>query len=401
MVAITHPDYVRHVLVDNHENYDKNSFIYRAVAPILRGGLIGNFGGESWRRQRRLATPSFHRPRVMDFSANMTDEINAMLSRWDRDFDDQDTVDVTRELGYVAMRVVTRTLFGADIGDSSERIEAEFLAANEIIGRFLRLPFPPLSWPTPARRRLRALIKSMDGFIVDLIEKRRNQAGERRDLVTILASAVDEDGTGMTAEQLHSEVLNIIIGGYETTTNTASWLLYLLAKHPDVQQRLYEEVRNAIGDREPTFADLANTPYARMIIDETLRLYTPAWQTMRHTIGEDAIGGYRIPADTDMYINMYVLHRHPEFWPQPEIFDPERFSPEQLNTRPKHAYVPFGNGPRNCLGKHFALVELHLLLIMMVQRYQMMLPGGAPPAEMVPLVTLHPKNGIQVQVTQR
>ncbi|MFD1046526.1 cytochrome P450 [Kibdelosporangium lantanae] len=145
MVAITHPDHIRHVLVDNHENYDKNSFIYRAVAPVLRGGLIGNYGGESWRRQRRLATPSFHRPRVVDFSSNMTDEISAMVGRWDRDFTGGETVNVTSELGYVAMRVVTRTLFGADIGDSSERIEAEFLEANVIIGRFLRLPFPPLS----------------------------------------------------------------------------------------------------------------------------------------------------------------------------------------------------------------------------------------------------------------
>lgn len=364
MAMLNHPDYFEHVLVRNHENFDKNTFLFRAVEPILRGGLIGNVGGEPWRRQRRIMQPSFHRPQVAGFARNMTDETSTMLRRWDTRYRPGDVVNVSTELGQLAMRIVFRSLFGAEVGSRGDTIEAMFLEANHIVGAFFRFPFPPLSWPTPSHRRLNQIIRTMDGFVSDVIAQRVEDDEEHHDLLDALLNAVDEQtGTGMTPLQLHREVLNLIIGGYETTSNSVSWLMYLVGQHMDVQERLHTEVDTVLGGRVPTFDDVLKLKYTRQVVDETLRLYTPAWQTMRSSIEEDEIGGYRIPAKSDLYLNMFQLHRHPDFWPSPHTFDPDRFTPAEIARRPRHAYIPFASGPRNCIGKHFALTELTLILI--------------------------------------
>jgi cytochrome P450 len=402
LVMVNHPDYVQRVLVDNHTNYDKDSLLYRVVRPVLRDGLIGAVGGEAWHRQRRLMQPSFHRPNVSVFASNMTDETDAMLDRWDRTVTDGDVVDFTAELGHLALRIVTRTLFGADVGDSTEAIEADFTVANRIMGAFFRFPFPPLSWPTPSHRRLRALIDNLDAFIDELVRQRADRTEERHDLLSVLAAAVDQDtGYRMTAEQLHHEVLNIMVGGYETTTHTLGWMFYQVARHPEVMQRIQDEVDAVIGDRPPTFDDLLALRYSRRVVDETLRMNSAAWQTMRHAIDDDVIGGHHIPAGSGIYINILTVHRHPEYWPDPDRFDPDRFLPAAIAERPRNSYLPFGLGPRNCIGKHFALTELHLVLVMILQRYTLRLPDGVTTIPMQPMVTLRPKGGVHMHVTRR
>jgi cytochrome P450 len=402
MAMLNHPDYFEHVLVRNHENYDKDTFLYRSVAPILRGGLIGNVGGEPWRHQRRTMQPSFHRPQVAGFATNMTDETTLMLRRWAKQYGPADIVNVSTELGQLAMRIVFRSLFGAKVGSRGKTIEDMFGEANQIACAFFRFPLIPLTWPTPSHRRLAEIIRTMDGFVADIVHERLESGEKHDDLLDAMIYAVDEvTGTGLSEQQLHREVLNLIIGGYETTSNSISWLIHTVGQHPEVQERLHAEVDTVLNGRVPTFDDVLKLKYTRMIVDETLRLYTPAWQTMRSSIDEDEIGGYRIPPKSDLYLNIFALHRHPEFWRDPDAFNPDRFAPEEVAKRPRHVYIPFGSGPRICIGKHFALTELVIILAMIAQDYRVVIPDEYRDVEPEPLITLRPKGGVHVRIVRR
>ncbi|MEU9714591.1 cytochrome P450 [Streptomyces sp. NPDC047976] len=402
MVMINHPEHVHRVLVTNRENYDKENFLYRTVRPVLRNGLIGAIGGESWHRQRRLMQPSFHRPKISVFADTMTEETTAMLRRWEQRYQNGEVAAVVPDVGHLALRIVTRNLFGADVGPTTEAIESDFTDANNIMGEYFRFPFPPLHWPTPSHRRLHKLIANLDAFVGAMIEQRNTRSDGSPTLLSILADAVDEDtGHQMDAVQLQQEVVNIMVGGYETTTGAASFMLYLLAKHPDIQERMHAELVEVLDGRVPDFDDVGKLKYTRMVVDETLRLRGPAWQTMRRAVGPDEVGGFRIDADAGIYINFFTLHRHREFWPDPERFDPERFAPEAVAERPRNTYIPFGAGLRVCIGKHFALTELIVIAAMIVQRYRLGLPDGHPPVGLDQLVTLRPKHEVLLRLERR
>ncbi len=401
-VMVNHPDYLQHVLVDNHQNYDKDNFLYRATRTVLREGLIANKGGEPWRRHRRIMQPSFGRSSVADFTTNISDLTGDLLRQWEEPAGRGAVVDVTTEVANLALRIVLRALFGVDADDRGRRFERDFLEVNAIAGDFFRFPFPPLSWYSPSRNRLRQLIREMDGFIAYLIDARLARESEKPDLFTLLLNAMDEEtGTGLTHEQLANEILAMIIAGYETSSNSISWIFYQLAAYPDIQRRVHDEVDSVLDGRVPTLDDLPRLTYTRMVIDETLRLFTPAWQTMRHAVDDDVIGGYRIPRGTDVYLNLFTFHRHPDFWPDPTRFDPERFTPEEIARRPRHVYQPFGSGPRHCLGKHFALTELHIITAMLAQSFHLSRPEGQAPVGFAPLITLHPKGGIHLRLHRR
>jgi cytochrome P450 len=399
IVLINHPDFIRQVLVEGGESYDKDAFLFKIVRPVLRRGLIGNADIELWRRQRRMMAPHFTPRTVSRFAEYMTDETDLMLSRWKLGA----TLDVTDEIGQLALRIVNRALFSAAVGERAQAFERAFGEANAILGQFFRFPFPPLAVPTPAHRRLRRAITRMDDFVSGFVRARIAQdapADEHADLLTLLLHTVD-DGRPMDLEQLHHEVLNICIGAYETTTNTLSWAFYLLARHPGAEQALHAELDRVLGDRRPAFGDLPKLTYARMIIDETLRLYSPAYQFMRRAQVAGEIGRHAIPANANILINSYLLHRHPDFWPDPERFDPERFTPEQVEARPKHAYLPFGSGQRVCIGKHFALTELVLVLATIARGHRFVMPDGQPGVVPEALITLHPKGGIHLRLERR
>ncbi|MFF7154339.1 cytochrome P450 [Streptomyces sp. NPDC008139] len=405
MVLVNHPDHIRHILVDKGDKYDKNATLFKIVRPVLRKGLIANADMELWRRQRRMMAPHFTPKAVSAFARNMTDETARSLEHWRSAYGDGRTMDVTDEVGALALRIVNRSLFSADVNETALAFERAFATANTILGAFFRFPFPPLSVPTPSHRRLRRAIDEMDAFVSGFVKKRLAEdvpVGDETDLLTLLLHTVDEvDGHGMDLEQLHHEVLNICIGAYETTTNTLSWVFYLLARHPEVEKRLHEEVDRVLGGRTPAFEDLRDLTYTRMIVDETLRIYSPAYQFMRHATEDDEIDGYRVPAGSNVLINSYFLHRHPDFWDEPERFRPERFGPQESAGRPKHAYLPFGGGHRVCIGKHFALTELTLVLATVASGHRLVLPEGAP--EVVPeaLITLHPKGGVHLRLERR
>ena len=205
----------------------------------------------------------------------------------------------------------------------------------------------------------------------------------------------EETGEQMSDKQLRDEVMTMILAGHETTANTLTWICYLLAQHRDVEQKLQTELASVLGGRAPSLTDLARLPYTRMIIDEALHLYPPAPGMSRKAVADDEIGGYTIPAGSEIAVSQYVTHRHPDFWDRPETFDPERFLPERSARRPHFAYFPFGGGPRLCIGNAFALMEAHLILATIAQRYQLRLVPGHPVVP-EPLVTLRPRFGLMM-----
>jgi cytochrome P450 len=247
----------------------------------------------------------------------------------------------------------------------------------------------------------RRVIAEFDALVSRIIAARRADAVDHSDLLGMLLAARDgETGEGLSDKQLRDEVLTIFVAGHETTANALSWLWYLLARHPDAEARLHDEVDRVLGRRMPGFADLAELKWTRMVIDETMRLYPPAHAISRTAIGEDRIGGVRIPPGASISISMYVTHRNPHLWTEPERFDPARFAPAAAAQRHRFAYLPFGGGPRICIGNGFAIAEAQVIVAAIAQRYRLRLAPDQV-VEPIGLVTLRPKSGVWVTLEPR
>jgi cytochrome P450 len=394
MTMIFHPDGVRHVLQENHQNYNKDIPDYRILSLLVGNGLLTN-DGASWLQQRRLIQPAFHRERVSAFGPLMTDATQAWLDQREAEgFGDTNIpLDIPREMGALTLTIVCRALFGADLPQAEvERVGAALTSANHLLAQALYVP-GLLTLPTPQRRRLRAARRVLRAVVDEIICQRRAEAqrGEQRDdlLALLLAARDEESGQGMSDQQARDEVLTLLLAGHETTANALSWLLYLLAQRPEVVKALKDEYRATLGGRAPALADLPRLPQTRMVVEEAMRLYPPAWAVGRNALGEDEIGGYRIHQGAYVILAQYVTQRHPAFWDDPDRFDPERFSDERSVGRHRYAYFPFGGGPRLCIGNQFAMMEAQLILATILARHELRL---APGAHVVPepLITLRP-----------
>jgi len=396
-LLVVHPDHIKHVLQDNNHNYEKGVVI--ATLKVLIGEGLFTSEGDFWRRQRRLAQPAFHRQRLAGFATTMTDATRVMLDRWEGVARDGGTLDVAAEMTRLTLGIVGRTLFSRNLDDAADEVGrtlGEVLARmNERAMRFLP---SPLWWPTPSNRRLARGIRALDRVVFDIIERRRRTDTPHEDLLDMLLRARDEDtGEGMTDRQLRDEVMTFVLAGHETTAVALSWTWYLLARHPSIAETLRAEVATALGNRTPTIEDLPRLQYARMIVEEAMRLYPPVWGFFRQALGPDTLGEHRIPKGTVLIISPYVTHRHPRFWDDPERFDPGRFAPDRARERPRFAYMPFSGGPRLCIGNEFALMEAQLAVAMTMQRYRLELPAGAR-VEPESRVTLRPRGGMVMTV---
>jgi cytochrome P450 len=258
----------------------------------------------------------------------------------------------------------------------------------------------PLWWPTPFNRRLAGGIRGLDRVVFDIIETRRRTDTQHEDLLDMLLRARDQDtGEGMTDRQLRDEVMTFVLAGHETTAVALSWTWYLLAQHPRIAEALRAEVMAALGDRTPTIEDLPRLQYARMVVEEAMRLYPPVWGFFRQALGPDTLGEHTVPKGTVLLISPYVTHRHPQVWDNPERFDPGRFAPDRARERPRFAYLPFSGGPRLCIGNEFALMEAQLAVAMTMQRYRLELPAGGR-VEPESRVTLRPRGGMVMTVAR-
>jgi cytochrome P450 len=390
---VFHPDDVKHVLQDNHQNYVKGLIIDRTK--VLIGDGLFTSEGSFWRRQRRLAQPAFHRQRSAGFATAMTDATAAMLARWDAHAGSGVPFDVAAEMNRLTLRVVGQTLFSMDLDGAAADVGRALQVALAYVDRRALLVAPsPLIVPTPQNLRFRRARRVLDRVVYDIIETRRRDGSQTSDLLSMLLQARDEEtGEGMSDRQLRDEVMTFLLAGHETTAAALAWTWYLLARHPAVEARLRAEVDTVVGDRTPTVEDLPALSYTRMVVEETMRLYPPVWGIGRQTIGEDTLGGYRVPAKVVVSISPYVTHRHPACWDDPERFDPERFTPERAAGRSRFAYLPFSGGPRLCIGSEFALMEAQLVIAMVVQRYRLALvPGRVVEPEV--RLTLRPRGGL-------
>ena len=401
MYQVSSPEGVGRILHDNHRNYSKNVATFGTLRLFLGNGLFTS-DGDFWRRQRRLAQPAFHRRRVAAFGGLMTDATLEMLDHWRPLADRGQPLDVGAEFSHLTMEVVTRALFSTSVeGDISTIGRAIATLLDDVTFRFTFPFYPPLRVPTPRNRRFLAARAALDEVVYGIISGRRRSPGEHDDLLALLMEARDEDsGEGMSDKQLRDEVITLFLAGHETTANALTWASYLLSTHVDVARRLKAEVDEELEGRVPTASDVANLPYTRMVIDETLRLYPPAWITNRRAIEDDMVSGYQIPAGAIVSISPYVTHRDPALWENPEGFDPDRFSLERAAGRPRYAYFPFGGGPRQCIGKGFALMEATLVLALLYQRCKMHLVPGRK-VETEALATLRPRYGMWMRAHPR
>jgi cytochrome P450 len=391
------PAAIEHVLVKNAKNYRKPAFLTGPMRLLLGNGLFSSEGA-FWLRQRRLSQPAFLRGAVVRLAASMTAAADDLIRTWEAAPDGR-TVDVVKEMMRLVLNIAGATLFGADVDADADAVGA----AQHTIFAFVRHKMDnplsaPLWVPTRRNRDYRSAKRQLDGVVLRLIESRRRSGPTANDLLDLLLAARDEEsGTGMSDQQLKDEILTLLFAGHDTTTAALSWALYLLARHPHVQEALHEEVARHLAGRTPTADDLPHLPLASAVFEETLRLYPPAPGLARQPLEPDDLQGHPLPAKAIVMPSQWITHRHPAYWEQPDQFRPERFLPGRAPDRPKFAYFPFGGGPRVCIGNTFALTEGALVLAALAQRFHFG-PADDREVEIDNTFVLRPKGAVNLVV---
>ncbi|HTK03977.1 MAG TPA: cytochrome P450 [Candidatus Eisenbacteria bacterium] len=393
---LNHPDDVRHVLLTRYDAFAKTRLTVR-IKPIVGDGLLTS-DGEFWRRQRKLAQPAFHRTRLASFADTMATLTGEALSGWN----DGDVIDVSDAMSRLTLRVIGRTMMGAELSDAASKVGRALTTALEITNdRFRRLSYFP--WlPTPSNIRFNRAMRVLDGLVASIIAERRATDADRGDLLSMFMETEDADtGERMTDKQLRDEAMTMLLAGHETTSNALAWAFHLLALHPEAAERVREEAVAAFGAGVPTFETMRRLPFSRWTIMEAMRLYPPVWLFARTATADlDLPSGHRVYAGDNILICPYTLHRDPVLWPDPEKFDPERFSEARSAGRHRTAYVPFSAGPRQCIGNEFALMEAAIILSMTCRDWRLGFARARAP-EPEPSVTLRPKDGMPMTLTRR
>ncbi len=397
-MVTSNPEVIRHVLQTNNKNYIKD-LAYRKLKLALGNGLLMN-EGESWMAQRRLAQPAFYKKRLEGLFDTMVETTERFIADFEQHRGNTSSINITSEMNAVASDVALDTLLGGNrYGDNIDIQETISRAQKYIVGR-IRYPWKtPMAYINGRHRRFQNDLNRFDKIIFDTIDQhRKRDMSDENHLLSMLLEARDEDtGEQMNNQQLRDELITIYVAGHETSANALSWTWYLLTQHPDIYQRLKDEVRSTLGNRRPTLADLRALPFARQVMEEAMRLYPPAWTMGREALNDDEADGYPISKGGMVFISICNMHRDERYWENPEKFDPDRFSPERTKERHRGVYIPFGLGPRMCIGNNFALMEIQLIIMMMVQHFDFELDTAHP---VVPeaLITLRPKHGIKVFV---
>lgn len=392
--SISHPDGIKHVLQDQYRRYSKNTIQYNALATITGRGLLTS-DSNLWLRQRRLAQPAFARHRLAALDGIVVPAAAAMLERWQTSALTGKPLDVDGEMMRLALEIVGKALFQIDLSRDAQRLtQAVLTALDHIIYRARNIIVPPDFIPTPRNLRFRRALRILDESVYGLIADRRAAGQLGDDLLGMLLQARDEEtGEPMSDEQVRDEVLTMLIAGHETVASALTWTWQLLSQHPPQRECVRAEVQRVLGNRLPTTADLPHLPYVGQVFSEALRMYPPAWVITRQAVEEDEILGFPIPVGALVILSPYVVHHQPAFWEMPDQFLPERFAPEDVARRHRFAYIPFGGGPRLCIGSHFATIEAELIIAMVAQRFELTLATKGT-VEMDALVTLRPRHGL-------
>src|ERR1700746_2730800 len=354
--VIHHPDDVKRVLVGNHRNYTKGVGLDRVKILLGKGIMISE--GELWKRQRYIMQPVFHRRLITDFAQLIATANDRFIARWEQLAGRGELVNLTDEMSELTLEIVLRSIFGRDLDRLSQQ-----LGGN---------PFEVVTKEQSRDLQFAYKFRSLTKLVAQLIAHRRATGEEHFDYVAMLMNARDkESGAPMGERALIDEVMTLIVAGHETTASGLNWTWYLLSQHPQIGARLHAEIAAAAEIPAPSLAEMDGLRYTRQVIDEALRLYPPGWVLSRRTIAADELGGYPVPAGTNVLLPLYLLHRHPRFWKNPQAFSPERFAPEHEAERPRFAYMPFAAGPRHCIGETLAVYEMLMHLYKMARRFRL------------------------------
>jgi cytochrome P450 len=396
-ILVFHPDHIEQVLVTRSRDFHKSPGV-RLLQPLLGNGLL-LAEDDVWLRQRRLVQPAFHRQRVAAYGEVMTAYTTARLARWKAG----DTLDVHAEMMALTQAIVAKTLFDADVSDEAHAIGDALQILTEDFGArlgSLRQLLP--AWlPTPANVRAGRAIRRLQRIVQRIIAARRRTAEDRGDLLSMLLHTQEAaDGSGMSDRQIRDEVMTLFLAGHETTAVALSWTWYLLAQHPEVDARLAAELQSELGGRVPSAADLPRLRYAETVVTESMRLYPPAYGLGRQVVRPTEIGGYALPPGVIVIIPTWVVHRDTRWFADPEAFRPERWSDAEIRRLPRFTYLPFGGGPRQCIGNAFAMMEAVLLLATIAQRFRLALVPGQRIIP-TPYVTIRPEPGPRMVLARR
>ncbi len=397
---LNHPDHVKRILQDNSRNYRLTPY-YEKLRPLFGHGLLTS-EGDLWNRQRVLVQPALQRHQLEAMMPLMTAAVAAMLEGWKVVAAQRGALDVAQEMIRLTLGIVARTMFGAEAHQAADDLGRTITFLLEaVVERTMALTDLGERLPTPRNRRFRDALRALDDFVSGLIDERRRGRCNGPDLLSVLLEARERDGSaGMGETVLHDQVKTMLVSGSVTTSNALTWTWYLLSQHPETAGRLDAEIDEVLGGCSPAVDDLRRLRYARMVIQEALRLFPPTWRLARMTIDDDEFGGYRIAAGSIVVFSPYLMHRHPGFWQEPDHFAPERFAPEAIGERPRFAYFPFSGGPRACIGAHFAMMEMQVIVSMVAQRFRLRLVPGHP-IDVENIATLRPRHGLRMTLEER
>jgi cytochrome P450 len=399
---VNNPEAVRHILLDNVGNYEKPKIMRRIMEPGLGMGLLTS-EGPTWRRHRRIMAPAFHSRSIASYSHVTLDAARTILDRWDGK-ENGSTIDIGQEMMRGTLEVILRTMFSADSKDMtaavSECVDRYQTEVRPGLVDILGLPaFVSRYWRA---RKAKRIFSAFDGQIEQLLRAReRSPRSDQHDLLARLTQAGDSEGGGqLTQRELRDQVVTILMAGHETTANALTWVWYLLSCRPEAEAKLHNELDAVLGRRMPDNGDIESLKYTRMVVEETLRLYPPAHTVPRQAVGSDRILGRNVPPGALMLIVPWILHRHRKLWRNPHDFDPERFSPEREAEHHRFAYIPFGAGPRVCIGAAFATAEMVLIVASIAQCYRLRVIAGEA-VEPQALITLRPRGRIRMTIERR
>jgi cytochrome P450 len=393
---LNNPDLIERILVTEHRDFPKISFLWRQFTAVFGEGLVTSHGS-LWQRQRRLCAPAFAPARLAAYAALMVRATEQMLDRWRVG----EVRDLHADMMALTLRIVAETLFGVGIEADIARIEAAVAdLSREMAARMVRPILIPDAVPLPGHVRYRRGLACIEDVATRIIRQRRTASSTGQNLLDALIEARDETGAPMSDHQLRDEAVTFLLAGHETTALALTWALYLLGQHPQASAAVAAEADAVLGERPATFEDLQRLTFAERVVNESLRLYPPAWLIGREAGRACAIGGHSIPAATPLYTSPWVLHRDPRFWAEPLAFRPERWTEDRERRRPRFAYMPFGGGPRVCIAQRFAVMEAVLILASMARRCRLA-PPQEEPVVPFPSITLRPAGPVRLRVHAR
>ncbi|MFF5179674.1 cytochrome P450 [Micromonospora sp. NPDC000316] len=391
-----HPDHAKHVLADNSQNYHKGVGLAQARRALGDGLLTSE--GELWRKQRRVIQPAFQAKRIAAQAGVVVEEADRLVGRL-REHRDGAPVDIIQEMTGLTLGVLGRTLLDSDLSGHRSVGHSFEVMQDQAMFEMVTMGSVPTWLPLPHQLRFRRARRDLQRIVDALVAERRARGEAGDDALTRLIVSTGQEADPQVGRlRMRDELVTLLLAGHETTASTLGWTFHLLDQHPEVRERVRAEAVEVLGDRLPVFEDLARLRFIGQVISEAMRLYPPVWMLSRIAQGPDEIGGYDVPAGADVLICPYTLHRHPDFWEDPERFDPDRFDPSRSGGRPRYAYVPFGAGPRFCVGNNLGLMEATFVVAMVARELRL---TGDPAYRVIPepMLSLRIRGGLPMRVT--